>query len=163
MRLGEIGGNWGQTRVSEGRPGPGNPGLTPISTRGKAGYGKPGSDPDFHPDFRNGSGVRQERIDELGGAERAQVVDALAHANEGERDRVLARDGGHDPSLRAAVELGEDEAGELRRPVEGGNWGQTRVSEGRPGPGNPGLGGVTPSLQHLLVQWRREVFNGTKS
>src|SRR5438552_12479182 len=54
----------------------------------------------------------RERAAEILGRERRQIVDALADADEMDRQFEFLREGNQDAAARGAVELGHDEAGD---------------------------------------------------
>src|SRR3954447_12461829 len=56
---------------------------------------------------RNLSAVDEERVDEVAGFERHQVIDRLAEPDELHGKAELGLDGEHDPALGGTVELGE--------------------------------------------------------
>ena len=60
-----------------------------------------------------------QRLREFARLEGLQVFQLLAHADEVNGDGFFARDGAQHAALGGAVELGHDQAGELRRLVEG--------------------------------------------
>ncbi len=55
--------------------------------------------------------LREQRLDEGLGLERAQVVDALADADVADRQRQLLGQGEDHPALGGAVQLGQRQAG----------------------------------------------------
>src|SRR4029078_5385975 len=68
--------------------------------------------------FATAKKLTNQRLGELDRHERAQIVDALAHADEKHGHRALLGDGADRAPLRRAVALGDDQAGELERFVE---------------------------------------------
>src|SRR5258708_36871932 len=73
--------------------------------------------------------VGEQRLDEFGGRERAQIIDAFAHTDEFQWNGVLLGDRCHDAALGGAVGLREDEAGQPDRRVKGLDL-RTRVLPG---------------------------------
>src|SRR5438067_5040581 len=71
-----------------------------------------------------GGGLSQQRFGELVGAEGLQVLQFFAHADEVDRHRTGACDRGQDAAFRRAVQLGDDQAGQLQSIVEGLDLGQ---------------------------------------
>src|SRR5207247_2364012 len=63
--------------------------------------------------------LTNQRLGEIARDERAQVVDVFAYADEQKRNGPLPRDRANHPALGGAIELGDDEAGEAERVVEG--------------------------------------------
>ena len=61
---------------------------------------------------------RQDGLEERRAVEVDQIVDTLADADELDRNAETGRDGDDDTALGGAVELGEDDAGQLGRLVE---------------------------------------------
>ena len=54
--------------------------------------------------------MRSEKsLDELLGVEQFQIVDLLPHAREHDGDLQFAAQGEHEPALRGAIELGQDD------------------------------------------------------
>src|SRR3954452_1491565 len=68
-----------------------------------------------YPSARGRSSDREERVDELVGVERDEVIRRLAEADELDGDAELGLDRKHDAALRGAVELGQHHAGDVHR------------------------------------------------
>jgi len=66
-----------------------------------------------------GASVAQQGIHKVPYREGAQIVDAFPHADKADGLGALAGNGGDDPALGGAVQLGQHQAGDVERLIEG--------------------------------------------
>src|SRR5437763_17052291 len=97
-----------------------------VGTRGfiVARAARPASSGRGLPSARGASFPGHERVDEGLGLEGLQILDALADADQLDRDLELADDPDHDPALRRAVELRQGDPREPDRLVEHARLGE---------------------------------------